>query len=354
MFLYGVMAVLYMMPSEDEKGLAEFDKELKRAIAAFNKGRFYEVESILYKVIWTMHVIPDEHIQARTLLGNALRRMGRTAEAEKELRKALEIATAEGKAATRRDLMLSMGKIHFRKGDLDLANDFLKDALNSAREAKDELIEGKALIDLGNVQIMLGNYDVAEVRFRDGTKLIEKVGTKAELMRGLHNLAYVYFHNGNLQRAKEVLLRCVELCSGAEPGICIYVFSDLAHTYINLGELDKAEEVLKKAEEKLDRTDDKLGRLNLRWVQGLLKGARGDTKDAFGIFEEILPALEEVGAQANIVEIILDYLPILIGAGKTKETHEFLTKAKAIVEQRSLGHFKKKIAEMEAQLKMAH
>jgi|GEM_PF-4481963 len=341
------------MPTVEEQGQIEFDKELKRAVAAFNKGRFYEVESILYKVIWTMHVNPDEHIQARTLLGNALRRMGRTAEAEKELRKALEIATAEGKASTRRDLMLSMGKIHFRKGDLDLANDFLKDAHDSAKEAKDELVQGKALIDLGNVQIMLGNYDVAEVRFQDGVGLIEKVGTKAELMRGLHNLAYVYFHNGNLQKAKEVLLRCVELCSGAEPGICIYVFSDLAHTYINLGELDKAQEVLKKAEEKLDRTDDKLGRLNLRWVQGLLKGARGDTKGALTIYEEILPAIEDVGAQANVVEVILDYLPVQVVAGKTKEAQEALTKAKAIVDQRSLGHFKKKITEMEGHINKA-
>jgi tetratricopeptide (TPR) repeat protein len=335
------------MPTNIDPGPTEFDKEFKRAVAAFNKGRFYEVESILYKVIWTMHVSPDEHIQARTLLGNALRRMGRTAEAEKELRKALEIATAEGKAQTRRDLMLSMGKIHFRKGDLDLANDFLKDAHDSAKDAKDELVQGKALIDMGNVQMMLGNYDVAEVRFQDGVKLIEMVGTKAELMRGLHNLAYVYFHNGNLQKAKEVLLRCVELCSGAEPGICIYVFSDLAHTYIHLGELDKAEEVLKKAEEKLDRTDDKLGRLNLRWVQGLLMGARGDIDTALIVYEEIVPAIEDVGAQANVVEIILDYLPLLIRAGKNKQAREALVKAKAIVDQRALGHFKKSITAAE-------
>jgi tetratricopeptide (TPR) repeat protein len=339
------------MPTNIEPGPSDFDKELKRAVAAFNKGRFYEVESILYKVIWTMHVNADEHIQARTLLGNALRRMGRTAEAEKELRKALEIATAEGKAATRRDLMLSMGKIHFRKGDLDLANDFLKDAHDSAKEAKDELIQGKALIDMGNVQIMLGNYDVAEVRFQDGVRLIEKVGTKAELMRGLHNLAYVYFHNGNLKKAKEVLLRCVDLCSGAEPGICIYVFSDLAHTYLNLGELDKAEEVLKKAEEKLDRTDDKLGRLNLRWVQGLLMGARGDIDAALTVYDEIVPAIEDVGAQANVVEVVLDYIPLLIVARKKEQAHSSLEKAKAIVEQRTLGHFKKRISEVEELIK---
>jgi tetratricopeptide (TPR) repeat protein len=335
------------MANEDGPGNSEFDKELKRAVSAFNKGRFYEVESILYKVIWTMHVNADEHIQARTLLGNALRRMGRTAEAEKELRKALEIATAEGKASTRRDLMLSMGKIHFRKGDLDLANDFLKDAHDSAKEAKDELVQGKALIDMGNVQIMLGNYDIAEVRFQDGVRLIEKFGTKAEHMRGLHNLAYVFFNKGNLQKAKEVLLQCVELCSGAEPGICIYVFSDLAHTYINLGELDKAEEVLKRGQEKLDRTDDKLGRLNLRWVQGLLLGARGDLVGALAIYEEIVPAIEDVGAQANVVEVLLDYIPLQLMSGKTKEAHVALAKAKAIVEERSLGHFKKRIAEVD-------
>ncbi len=325
--------------------------DLKRAVAAFNKGRFYEVESILYKVIWTMHVSPDEHIQARTLLGNALRRMGRTAEAEKELRKALEIATAEGKASTRRDLMLSMGKIHFRKGDLDLANDFLKDAHDSAKDAKDELVQGKALIDMGNVQIMLGNYDVAEVRFQDGVKLIEKFGTKAEHMRGLHNLAYVYFYKGNLQKAKAVLLQCVELCSGAEPGICIYVFSDLAHTYINLGELDKAQEVLKRAEEKIDKTDDKLGRLNLRWVQGLLMGARGDINGALTVYEEVVPAIEDVGAQANVVEVILDYIPLLVMGGKTKEAQEALAQAKTIVEERSLGHFRKRIADAEGHFK---
>jgi len=338
------------MAKEPEHARAEVDKELKRAVTAFTRGRFYEVESILYKVIWTMDMSSDEHIQARTLLGNALRRMGRTVEAEKELRKALEISTAEGKAATRRDLMLSMGKLHFRKGDLDLANDLLTEAHDGAKEAGDGLLQGKALIDLGNVQIMLGNYEAAELRLKAGVKLIEAHGTKAELMRGLHNLAYVHFNQGDLAEAKEVLTRCLDLCKDAEPGICVYVYSDLAHTCIKLGELDRAEELLRTAGDMLDRTGDVLGRLNVRWVQGLLMAARGDLNGSLIVFEEVSRAIEEVGAMANLIEVILDYIPILILAGRAEEAEKVLSKARAIVEERSLEHFKKRIAEAQGQL----
>jgi len=339
------------MAKDPEASQTEVEKELKRAVSAFNRGRFYEVESILYRVIWTLGMSPDEHIQARTLLGNALRRMGRTAEAEKELRKALEISTAEGKAATRRDLMLSMGKLHFRKGDLDLANDLLKEAHDGAKEAGDGLLQGKALIDMGNVQIMLGNYKAAELRLQDGVRLIEKHGTKAELMRGLHNLAYVHFHQGDLAQAKAVLTRCLELCKDAEPGICVYVYSDLAHTCIQLGELDRAEELLKKAGEMLDRTGDALGRLNVRWVQGLLMAARGDLNGSIAVYEEVSGAIAEVGAMANLIEVILDYVPILISAGRADEAENALAKARGIVEELSLGHFRKRIAEAQGLLK---
>ena len=339
------------MAKGPEPPRTDVEKDLNRAVSAYSRGRFYEVESILYRIIWTMQISPDEHIQARTLLGNALRRMGRTAEAEKELRKALEISTAEGKASTRRDLMLSMGKLHFRKGDLDLANDLLKEAHDGAKEAGDGLLQGKALIDMGNVQIMLGNYKAAELRFQDGVKLIEVNGTMFELMRGLHNLAYVHFHLGDLAKAKEVLTRCLDLCRDAEPGMCVYVYSDLAHTCIKLGELDRAEELLKKAGEMLDRTGDALGRLNVRWVQGILMAARGDLYGALVVFEEVSKAIEDVGSMANLIEVILDYVPIMISAGRADAAEKALAKARAIVEERSLDHFKKRIAETQGLLK---
>ena len=326
----------------------DINKELKRAATAYTKGRFYEVESILYKIIWTMPMGPDEHIQARALLGNALRKMGRTAEAEKELRKALEIATAEGKASTKRELMLSLGKIHFRKGDLDLATEFLKDAHDAAEDAGDALLQGKALIDMGNVQILLGNYTIAETRFQEGVKLIEHKGTKVELMRGLHNLAYVHFNLGELVKARDVLIKCMSLCADAdEVGMCLYVLSDLAHTYIRLGELDKAQDLLKKAGVFLDKTDDRLGRLNLRWVQGLLMDARGDSKGAIEVYEDVARSMEEVGAQVNIVELALDFVPVFLKAGNIKEAQMALDRAKGIVKDRSIGHFNKRIAESE-------
>ena len=161
---------------------------------AYNKGRFYEVESILYKVIWTMSATPDELLQARALLGNALRRMGRTSEAEKELRKAMELSKAQGKGATKAEVLLAMGKLHFRKGYLVVAEELTKEGQQAAREVGNAALAGKALMDLAGIYVMRGNYDAAEPKLQEAIRLFQLAGARSEAVRALHNLGYVFFH----------------------------------------------------------------------------------------------------------------------------------------------------------------
>jgi len=79
--------------------------------------------------------------------------------------------------------------------------------------------------------------------------------------------------------------------------------------------------------------------------------AQGDLNGSIAVYEEVSGAIAEVGAMANLIEVILDYVPILISAGRADEAENALAKAKGIVEELSLGHFRKRIAEAQGQLK---
>lgn len=330
------------------------DEALERALAAYHDGRYYEAESVLYKLIWTMELNPEDHILARTLLGNSLRKMGRTAEAEKELKKAVEIANQHGRTSTQGDLLLSMGKLRFRKGELEQAIDLLNKAGESYRDMGNNEGIGRVLIDLGMTEVLLGKYEKAERKFKEAISFIRASGDKVELIRALHNLAYVYFHLKDYFKAKERLYECKAICDEVGEGrLCIHTYSNLGHTCIKTRDLDKAAEYLRKAGELLDTTEDEMCRLNVRWVQGLLMGEEGQLDGALDVFEEIGQALEKVGAPGPMVEFILDYIPILVRGKRLHVARELLDRARRTAQERFKGHYMARIEEMDALVRKA-
>jgi tetratricopeptide (TPR) repeat protein len=64
-------------------------------------------------------------------------------------------------------------------------------------------------VNLGNVYLQAGDYDMALKEYEDALKLQEKSlpGDHPDVARTLHNLALVHAHRGNMEQAKEFLER---------------------------------------------------------------------------------------------------------------------------------------------------
>jgi tetratricopeptide (TPR) repeat protein len=67
-------------------------------------------------------------------------------------------------------------------------------------------------VNLGNVYLSAGQYDLALVEYESAFKIQESAlpGDHPDIARTLHNLAVVHFHRGNMEQAKEYLERAEE------------------------------------------------------------------------------------------------------------------------------------------------
>jgi tetratricopeptide (TPR) repeat protein len=102
------------------------------------------------------------------------------------------------------DLLLGEGKLAALRHDPSQSEKLTKSALKVAQENQDTFLAGKALGNLGKLEVQKFHYADAVDRFNDSLAIAEKMGAQATMVRLSNNLGWAYLQMGDLDRANEL------------------------------------------------------------------------------------------------------------------------------------------------------
>ncbi|HXP08700.1 MAG TPA: tetratricopeptide repeat protein, partial [Acidobacteriaceae bacterium] len=102
------------------------------------------------------------------------------------------------------DLLLGEGKLAALRHDPAQSEKLTKGALKVAQENHDPFLAGKALGNLGMLELQEFHYADAVDRFNASLAVAEKMGAQASIVRLSNNLGWAYLQMGDLDRAKEL------------------------------------------------------------------------------------------------------------------------------------------------------
>ena len=199
-------------------------------------------------------------IQRRHLLGVALHKQHRHAEAAEALEQALEIqkSSVGRESVETANLVAATGKIFRAQGDQDRAQDYLRAALRvhrdllgeTSREVFEDLLNlGGSLEDAGDLEGAAGQFEMAlQIRHRQlGVSHLEPL---AEMQFSLANL---YAGWDNYSRARELLAECIgtfRRTGGARLAVCYETLAQVeeasGHHSTALRELENASKAWEK------------------------------------------------------------------------------------------------------------
>src|SRR5262249_19672231 len=166
--------------------------------------------------------------------------LGRRALAE-----ALDRTAAGTPNEARATALVRLGAVALHQGDYAGARPRLEEALALCRQLGDERGEVRALGTLGIVALYQGDMAAAQVAFEEGLALYRKQKNDRGAAVALHNLASVAYETDRIEDAARVyeealtlFLKVGDRASGS------LTQGDLARTWLHLGHLGKARELL--------------------------------------------------------------------------------------------------------------
>jgi len=295
-----------------------------------SKFRILEAESMIWRGMydsalsllqnpneWTSR---EQDIKALALQSIALTRSQRLTDANTKLSMAEQLCS-NMTLLTCGEVFRARGIFSFESGDLSNARGSFLKSLSFARTHSDKPLEGSALQNLGWVSLQKENFDEAVDWINAGSRIALNLRDENLTQLALGNLGWAYFKLGDLDRALELTLdagnRAEKLGNDRQQitwhttaaniyeakhdwprardsyrraltlakqlnnrGYVVNALEDLAHTSIDAGDLDTAQDCIRQLEATIDQARDRLDALDVVFAEGRVAAAQHQPAEA--------------------------------------------------------------------------
>jgi tetratricopeptide (TPR) repeat protein len=133
--------------------------------------------------------------------GSTLLRLGRLTEAVHRYRRASDIFTGIGDRYKIARCEINIGIGHSMGGDVAVAEEAYRRAIELAREAHAPDLDGLASLNLGVLCIHGGRYEEAQQCYEDALRQFTMVRNEAHRLASLYNLAYLARERGHMEHS---------------------------------------------------------------------------------------------------------------------------------------------------------
>ena len=187
------------------------------------------------------------------------------------------------------ELRLSNLELSVRLGEWDDVDEPLRELLVEAVSAGDHDASRRARVALATLAIELG-------RFAEAVGLLEAT-TAGEAFAPVEryeiyaNLGRAYAASGHPERAVELFQRCIDECPN-DGSLSARYATLLSYALSDMGEMARAEEVVRGALERLSETEDPYMRVRLYWSIARLAHAEGRASTALSNVRKAIALLE--------------------------------------------------------------
>ena len=251
------------------------------------------------------------------------------------------------------EIYLGIGKMSWRLGDYELAEDFIVRAISYSEQ--DDLKVGKGYIELGNIKGEKGDMEASIENYRKAIGVLEKIGEKDELTRALNNISDSYYKMDNFEKSVEYADKCIALAK--EIGNQRYLgfgYMTGGEALIKMGEVEKSKEYFQNSQDIFWDTDDAYVHGCLFTLLGMIDTEVDSYKEAREAFEKARDYLEQTDIRYYLARVYHEY-----GTLEEKQGHysdakdlyekslDILTHDKCLQEAQEVQQHLKKMKERE-------
>ena len=275
----------------------ELEELFKRGNDIFDAGDYEKAYSIFEFILGRCEVEKDliAAAKARRKLGDIETLRGHFNEAGAFYQNALEVLLPSKELDETADCLRGLGYLHWRKADYNMANEYLSQGLERALEAGNKEVQGRILIDQGNIASSLAELDSGERLYNEAISVLEKIPGNIDVDRALLNLGDTLLRRKEVQKASSIFEQCVIQCrERKDPGNLSWALLNIAECKVELGELRKVPDLLKEAQTIMTANDDKVGYAATKRVLGQWASALKDWVRAQREFESALEDYQEM------------------------------------------------------------
>jgi transcriptional regulator with XRE-family HTH domain len=215
--------------------------------------------------------------------------------AREDIDRALELAEALSDDETIAHVHFQASLVAERNGSWAQARTYSERAKELYEAVDDPVNVGRLLNNLGILNFLLGDSELAVEQLKDAFRIALEVGDAAESAHAVSSLADVHLRSGDVALAERHARHALELIDGrvdylSETGMATIV---LGRALMGQGRLDEAEEAFAAAEQSFTELSS-VSHTALAWTaRGDLALERGDDRGAGELFRRAAEALQE-------------------------------------------------------------
>jgi tetratricopeptide (TPR) repeat protein len=275
----------------------ELEDLFKRGYKVLDAGDWEKAYSLFEFILGRCEVEkePMAAAKARRRLGDIETFRGNFNEAGAFYQKALEVLLPSKELDETADCLRGLGYLHWRKADYNMANEYLAQGLERALQSSSKEVQGRILIDMGNVASSLANLEVAERLYNEAITALEGYPNSIDADRALMNLGDVYLRRQDLPKAASIFEKCANQCRERHDGQNLsWALLNIAECKVMLGDLRKVPDLIAEARKIMTVSDDKVGFAATKRVLGQWAAASGNYKVSAQEFDSALLDYQEM------------------------------------------------------------
>ena len=236
-------------------------------------GQYDKAAEHFQKALETSQKTGNVRDQARAhgQLGKMYQSAGRNSLAVEHLRQGIQQAELTGDFKQATENLYALGLLHLNRGQYNKATEVFLEGLEKAKKTKNVKLEGDALRGLGQAYNILGNYPKALENLQTSLEIAKKSGKKKEEAESLTCLGQAFFKWGKHEKATDLFEQALTIAKKtgdktreAEALIQLgLLYQSIGQRQKSLEILDRAKGVSKQKAEVANRVDDLIANLYL-------------------------------------------------------------------------------------------
>lgn len=254
-------------------------------------GRYGEAQERLKRVVET----DSNHPRAWFLLGKfAIIAGDARAAAQDYLVRALVVQNRIGSAQGRGEVFNAIGIAHEQLGELDIARQYYRNAVEMRTGANDQRGLAGSLANIARLDMIQGDYESARDALRGSLDALRRVGDAIGVADMQNEFGVLEEEAGDYIAALDHYREALRLRRQHGGQGLGESYTNLAFIYLVLGQYDNAAAFVSGAVEEFEKTDNARGRMMAAEIEGKLHIARGEWDSALRAFVASLELSREL------------------------------------------------------------
>ncbi len=249
----------------------------------------------------------------------------------------LELFDNTGYLQGRANLLLMLSGIYSREMHVNAERKAAEEALQIFSKLKDKTGVARSQINLGRLEGIQGNYDIAISYLLKALKHFESTNDTPAVINIYVKLGVANDYTGNYDKALEYYHKGLGFASATErTANTIFLYNNIGTTYARRGQLDSAKKYFEKALEYSSKKGFERARVSPLMNVGIIYREKGELQKAMEYHKQAMALSEELGMREDYAQALynLGAAEVEINPENTQSLYRALDIAREIGDKR--------------------